>query len=251
MFAATLAARRGLGRGVELEIVLPFVSFGGGVLDSIVESAHRTLGFDQEGRSGISRNGILVYSRGSGTDLLIQEYQGLSLGDLELAARFRIGADRGRTQWAVRTKLKLPTGDEDRLASSGGVDLGAQLALTRHFAAATVHAGVGFAYLAPHGTLGARSQTAYSGTAAWERRVGDKTAVLAQLSVAQSPFKDLDFRELGKTALSLTVAARRAVASGSVLVVGLTENFGSFDNSSDVAIHLGVSHRFELRPFGG
>ena len=62
LYRTAVAVRRGVGKGVQLELVLPILSFQGGVFDSLVEDFHKAFGFGQVGRKGAPKDSLLLFS---------------------------------------------------------------------------------------------------------------------------------------------------------------------------------------------
>lgn len=247
LYRTALAVRRGVGKGVQLDLVLPLLSFQGGVVDSLIEEFHTAFGFDQEGRLGTSRNSFQVYSRSQGGELLVEDVSDLALGDLVLGARFRLREPNGRQLGvALEAQIKLPTGGREPIATSGSVDVGAQLLATRYYSRSCLHAAVGLLALGPSDRLAIDSQLLLSGMAALEHAIGGSMSGLLQVTLSQSPFGDLQLSDLNRTSLQVTVGLKRVVGRGA-LFVGLTENFGSFNNTPDVGFHVGLTRSFGER----
>ncbi|MEE8366726.1 MAG: DUF3187 family protein, partial [Thermoanaerobaculia bacterium] len=141
LYRTAVALRRGIGTGVQLEVVVPVLSFGGGVVDSLVEGFHRAFGFGQAGRLGVPKDSFLVYARSREGELFIDSDPGLILGDLVL-------------------------------------DFGTQLLLTRYYSKACIHGSLGFLALGASDQYGLDSQAIGSGMIAYERGLGPSTSDL-------------------------------------------------------------------------
>lgn len=240
-----LAARRGLGHGFQVELVLPVIHFGGGQLDATVEGFHDTFSLGQAGRLGVPRDGFLVFTQTDSRQTVVDRAPGTALGDAVVGARYRLleaGTNRS-TELALEALVKLPTGDVRRLASSGSADFGAQLLGARYFRRSCLHFSVGAAYLGRHELFELESQTVFSGMLAWEIGLGLKTTALIQATIAESPFGELDSEEIGAQSTQLTFGVKRVVG-GQVLFLGLTENLANFNNTADIGLHVGVTRTF-------
>ena len=79
---------------------------------------------------------------------------------------------------------------------------------------------------------------------AYEQAVGERSSVVGQVTVSQSPFDDLDLDELSEPSLLVTVGLKRVLGEAGVLFVGLTENVQNFNNTSDVGLHVGFTRVF-------
>ena len=246
LMRSAIAVRRGIGRGVQLEVSIPFLSYRGGALDSSVESFHDTFSFEQGGRLGVPRDTCLVDVRGRSGAARVDRDPGLVLGDIVVGAKFRLAEPNAKRRYhlALDALVKLPTGDEDALASNGSLDFGAQLVATRYYARSCLHLSVGLLRLGEWDALGIDSQIVPSALIGWERSLGARTSGLAQLTVSQTPFDDLGLDELSASSIQLTIGVKRVIWRDHVFFVGLTENIQNFDNSQDIGIHLGLTRTF-------
>jgi hypothetical protein len=244
LYRFAIAARRGIGRGRQLEIVVPVLSFQGGSLDGTIESFHDTFGFGQAGRIGQPRGAVQAFVATGGRELYAEDLPDLALGDVVVGVKQRLRSTLRGTELAVEGLVKLPSGDSGRLTGTGSVDVGAQLLATRYFKRSCVHAAVGVLALGGWDELGIGSQTALSGMAAWEIGFGPTRTLLLQGTVSQTPFRDLGLDELSAVSTQLTIGAKQVVRGGRVLFVGVTENVVSFDNTADIGLHLGLTSTF-------
>jgi len=98
-------------------------------------------------------------------------------------------------------------------------------------------------YLGELEALDIDSQAVVSGMLAFERALGGRTSILAQATVSQSPFGDLELAKLDNITSQLTVGLKRVVGR-QVLFFGLTENVANFSNSPDIGLHFGLTTTF-------
>ncbi len=133
-----LVLRYGAGPRLELGMDLPLVAHTGGAFDNLIKDWHEFLGFSNDDRLGPGNDLRLLYQRNGVTGYDIDE-SGVGLGDIRLAAAYRLAGSDGRAL-ALRAQAELPTGDSDRLHGNGAVDLSLLLDATdRHtFAASRV-----------------------------------------------------------------------------------------------------------------
>jgi hypothetical protein len=244
-YRTAIAVRRGIRENLHLELVVPVISFKGGSLDSTIESFHDAFSLEQSGRLGVPRNDFGVYVGNDGLEVFEDEDPGWSLGDIVLGAKWGIlpGDDERSFELALEGLIKLPTGDEERFTSSGSTDFGAQLLATKYFGKSCIHSSLGLAYLGDYDRLGISSQLQVSGMIAYERGFGSKTSLLAQATVSQSPFGDLDLEKLDVISTQITLGAKRVIGQ-QVLFIGITENVANFDNSADIGFHVGLTRIF-------
>ncbi|MGE0641579.1 MAG: DUF3187 family protein [Thermoanaerobaculia bacterium] len=237
-----VAARRGIGHGLQVEIVVPVIRIDGGFLDSTIEGFHDTFSLGQAGRLGAPRGRFGAYVRSGDQEVYLDRSPGTALGDIVLGVRYDLRRSRPapKLELAIEGLAKLPTGDVDRLTSSGSADFGAQLLGTRYFRGSCLHFSLGAAYLGPHELYDLDPQTIVSGMLAWEIALGGKTTGLVQATVSQSPFKDLSSAEIRSASTQLTAGVKHAFGRN-VLFLGVTENLANFNNSADIGLHIGVT----------
>lgn len=249
-----LAARRGIGHGMHVEVMVPVLQLTGGFLDSGIESFHDAFSLGQAGRPGVPRDDFRVYTRRPGHETYLDHAPGTVLGDISVGVRYDLlrvlpGAPRDPQQSPFRLSVeglvKLPTGDEDSLAGSGSTDFGVQVIGANYFARGCLHYSLGAIRLGRHELLDLDPQTVLSGMVAWEAGLGDKTTGVVQATFSQSPFSGLESDEIDAASTQITLGVKHAFGP-SVVFVGLTENISNFNNTADIGLHLGLT-----RVFGG
>ncbi len=239
-----LRARRGLGRGFELDLLLPLFRVHGGRTDGLVEGFHDLFGFDQEGRKGVLRDRMSQFVSGQGLELDISESSGLELGDAIVGLRKRLAGDGVSGSVALGLDVKLPTGDEEYLISSGGVDVGLSGVGSRCWSSRCGHVMLGFVFAGAADTLPTESQTVFQAALAFEQGWRKGWGMVVQGHYWQSYLDDLGFEHFAEDTIQLGVTGSRKTGWGEFLL-GLSENSFSFKNSSDVTFHLGWKGRFE------
>lgn len=235
-----LTLRRGFGRGVQLELDIPLLRLSGGSLDGGVESFHDALGIEQAGRPGAPKDQLFVFLDTRRGEFTQQGSSSLQLGDLVLSVKVALLDDqRAPLGLAIEGLVKVPTGADEPLLSSGKADFGAQLLAGHRHGKWSFHGSLGALRLGASERLGLGSQTLFAGMAGVERRFGDRTSLVLQGSVAQSPFEELATSRIGERSVQFTLGAKRALGRNNLLLFGFTENLENFNNSADVNLHLG------------
>lgn len=118
----TLSTRYGLTDAVEVGIELPFVIYGGGFLDSFIIGWHDAFGLPQGGRKAAVKNRLRFSYVKSGKQVLLLDSSAAGLGDLVLTAGMKLYDERSISAYnavALRSTLKLPSGDSSDLLGSG------------------------------------------------------------------------------------------------------------------------------------
>lgn len=235
-----LNVRRGLGRGFELGIDLRLLEAGGGAYDSAIEGFHETFGFGQAGREGLLRDDYGIYLE---TEEAVIEAAARpsGLADLRLALHWSSPTPAGAWDVAVRGMVELPTGDRDALFSNGSLDLGAQLLASRRLGRGRLHLAAAAVMVGAWDDMGLDRQLLLAGTAGYERPLRQRSSFLVQLHAGQSPFSDLQLAGLGEDVFLVTLGLKRRLRSGTEVFFALTENALHYENSADIALHLGLT----------
>ncbi len=120
-YRRALTLRHGLGDGWEYLLDVPVVAHSGGVFDGFIESWHDAFGLPQGARDRAPRDRLaLFYADDEGPRVDIDRSV-FSLGDVSLGVGYALSpAPLSNDGMAVRAVVKLPSGDEDALAGSGG-----------------------------------------------------------------------------------------------------------------------------------
>lgn len=243
-FRTALAIRRGFGHRIQLGVTLQALDFSGGFLDSTIEGFHDTFGLGQAGRRGAPRKQYAVFVSSGGLQFFSEHEPSSGFGDTVLSGKYAITKQPGHAYLSLEALVKIPTGREADLYSSGSTDVGVQALYGRFWAKSCLHASVGVLRLGPGRTLQTTSQTVVSGMVAYEHGIfNTRTSAIAQVTVSQSPFRDLHLAELGQLSLQTSLGLKCAFGSSRVLFVAVTENLVHFDNTADVGFHVGWTQR--------
>lgn len=106
-----LRVRRALGAHADWNLEIPVLHVGGGFMDAIIENWHDAFGLPNGGREDAPRDRYRYHYRRDGVVRFDTGDAGTALGDVLLGAGYAL-----RDGLVLRGQLKLPTGDEDRLA---------------------------------------------------------------------------------------------------------------------------------------
>jgi hypothetical protein len=122
--------RYGLGHGLEVGFEIPYLIQGGGFLDDFIIRYHDAFGFPQGGRDLAPRNRLLYLYSAGGINKLKIDSSGAGLGDIRLIGAWQLYKNAANSEQtvALKSSLKLPTGDSGELLGSGSTDLAFWLA---------------------------------------------------------------------------------------------------------------------------
>lgn len=248
----TLSLRRGVGRKLELGVDVPLVGHAGGFIDSAIESWHDLLGLSN-GKRGGTRNELDFRYSANGDEPYELNSSTFGIGDIQLtvAMPLRRQSDNSDLAVAVRSSVKLPTGEADELRGSGATDFSLGLHASDKWTLWQRNLDIsGFAgvLLLGEGEVLAdiqRSTVPYGGVAAawW---MAERFAITTQL-YAQGEYFDSGLDELGGRSLQLAVGFDyRLQRSGLSLLFSIVEDAApSRTTTPDFGVH------FSIRRSGG
>ncbi len=241
----TLSMRRGIGDRFELGFDVPLVAHSDGYLDNVIEAWHNAFSISNAKRRGPSNRLRFEYARaGLGGYVLTSPAAGF--GDVQLSAAIalkRASADDGRAL-ALRSSLKLPTGDERELLGSGAADFA--LGLYASDTLTLFERDFGLSGFAGALLLGdgdvlpeiQRSTVPFAGLAAtW--RATERLGLTAQL-YAQGQYFDSGLEEIGGKSLQLAVGGEYRIPNRRLtLLFALVEDV-SANATTDFGMHFSL-----------
>lgn len=239
-----LTLSRGIDHDLELRVSLPLVTTGGGWSDGAIESVHHALRLGNAERESLRRNSETVYLRHDGVTYISPRGNALAIGDVSLSAKYELTPmEERRTNLSLVTTVELPTGKARTLDGSGSVDAGVELVASRDYDRARINGSVALVHLGTNAPLGMRSQFLIADTVAVAYRVTKAAAVVAQLTVSESPFRQLAVPEFSRRSYQLSTGLQRRI--GTLIVhAAFIENVVNFENSADAGVSWGISRRF-------
>jgi len=247
----TLAARYGIGPRFEAGIELPYVLYGGGFLDSFIIDWHKFFNLPQGGRNYAPKNKLNIAYFKDGVQKLKMDRADSGIGDISLNAGMKLyeaGDSEFHDSLALRTGLKLPSGDSASLRGSGSTDF--NLALCGSMNNFTEWGALGV-----YGSLGGMVMTDGEVLADQQNNlVGFGTAGLGwgpapwisfkfQLNWNTPFYRDSSLDELSRTSFMLVSGGALLFPGDYRLDIGVSEDV-AVATAPDVAFHLGLSKRF-------
>jgi hypothetical protein len=246
----TVSMRRRVADWLELGFDVPFVSHADGFMDDMIEGWHDLFGMSNTKRRGPSNQLGFLYQR-DGEALYRLASPAAGIGDIQVLAAIPLRRDRdGWPRITIRSSLKLPTGDPDRLLGSGGTDLsvgiytasvtsmlGRPLALNGFAGGLTLGSGEILSTLQ-------RDFVVFGGASATWQATG-RFAVAMQF-YAQGPYYDSDVEELGGNSLQLSAGLILRLGTDSTLRLAVVEDVAA-NATTDFAVHVSARIRGAAR----
>ncbi|HEY5641409.1 MAG TPA: DUF3187 family protein [Woeseiaceae bacterium] len=240
-----LAFKRGISERLELGLAVPVVSHRGGILDEAIYRWHDWLGLSNTKRERPSNELLFSYDNQSNIDFSLAS-SGTGIGDIRITAGYALASAKGLDgiDLAIRSTLKLPTGDPDQLRGSGATDA----ALSLH---ASKNGFFGRDSLSVAGLIGVLwtgdsdffkpiqkgTVPIVGGAASW--RVKDRVEILGHL-YAQGYFYDSVLDELSGKSIQLGLGANYRLKNNKLLLsIGFIEDVVG-DTTPDFALHFSL-----------
>lgn len=236
----SLGWRAGIGEGWDLGVEVPLLYVDGGFMDDLVEDWHDFFGLPNGGRENVQQDDYRYAYTRNGAAVLDNRDDGTALGDV------RVDLGRAlREGWMLRAQIKLPTGDDDRLA---GGNLGAALWTDW---ALPVEPGAGWGGFVSAGLSANEKADALEdqqrelvpfGGAGLEVRVLDALALLGQLYLHGPLYEDSQIAALHRAGVQLALGGRWCPRERSCLELSFQEDL-AVGVSPDFSLRLAVSLR--------
>lgn len=242
-----LTVRYGM-RDTEVGIEVPYLSHSGGFADSFIENWHNIFGMRNGGRNDEPRNQLgYIYQR-NGIELLRLTRTSRGVGDVRMYGAKPLLRDDGNIDVALRSSLKLPTGESAELLGSGAYDLAVWLSAGCSRAACPGAlrwtAGGGVLWVGNGDVLPdmQRNVVAFAGAGIGWRTL--ETVVLKAGLQAHSRFYDgSDLKPLNATTVQLLLGALWNVTRGTALELGLSEDLNVY-SAPDVSLSINLRSSF-------
>ncbi len=243
-----LALRGGFRDRWEWFAEAPIVAHRTGVFDSFIENWHDFFGLAQNDRDRVPHDRLaLFYRDGAGAYVDIRENVS-SFGDISL------GVGYASPQWgfsndglAIRASVKLPTGDQDLLAGSGGLSasiwaetsgaLPGSAESRRWLYAATLGALLA---KAPRNLPGLGGEFIAFGRFGVTWRPLPRLTLTVQVDVHSSPYGSSGVSPLADPGVMLGFGGALKLTERATLEIAVTEDDGSRHAAPDIGLHVAL-----------
>lgn len=241
----SLRGSYGLTDTLQLTVELCAHSRGGGFADGTIESFHDTLGIGNADREHFPQNNFQVFMRFGDREFYRDGAPANNvLGDTTVELKWR-----GRNRWhgwlaALSASVKAPTGSQEHFGGSGGWDEQLAAYASRKIGPGWLHLNAAYTNLGGVENLAGFAVddlwTFVAGYEIWSPR--HRVNWVLQGTWATSVFRDTTASDLSDPAYLVLLGARIPLGERTTLTAAFIENIVQFDNSTDVALHVGVSY---------
>jgi hypothetical protein len=242
----TLRLTRGTDWG-EWGLEIPYLSHDAGYMDGLISRWHDLFGMPQGGRDRIADYQFIYRYAKNGSDLLHLTQSSEGVGDLRLYGGWALRRDAA-VDLALRTSLKLPSGNADGLRGSGAADLALSIS-----AACGIHACPDrWSWTAGAGIL-------WLGRGEVLPDLQRRAVVFGETSVLWNPwtpvtfkagfyghgafYRGTDVEPMGQTSIQLIVGGSWAISNGTVMDVAVSEDV-RINTAADVGLMISLRSLF-------
>lgn len=231
-------------------LTIPYIHYGDGAFDRIIENFHDALGFSQQGRDLVARDRFaIIYGVGDADFAQLDRNVRGGFGDPVFGLRYSLPQPRFGWDVVGEIAVKIAVDGERFLLSTGEHDLGAQVTLQRRLGEgrhAIYLAGSAVYYAGGPETPGDEAQIIPTLIGGYSFGVTPHTSLILQGYASRSVVQHSTVEELtdDKFQLSLGVQSR---SSNLLWSVAVTENVSNFSNTPDVGVQLGLAYMPKAR----
>jgi hypothetical protein len=242
---ADLILQRRLSKYWSSYLTIPYIHYGSGAFDNLVESFHDTFGFGQMGRDLVARDQFqFVYRAGKARIARLGRETNGGFGDPVIGLRYSLPTPRFGWDVVAEIAAKVAVDGDRFLLSTGKSDYGLQITVQRRFGATGRHA----VYLSGSGVYYAGSALANDGSdiiptliAGYSFGLTPSTSLILQTYVSRSVVQGSTIDELtdDKYQYSLGLQTRTA---NFLFSAAFTENVANVQNTPDIGVQLGLTY---------
>jgi hypothetical protein len=240
-----LSMRRGFGRDFELGLTVPISRTSGGWSDALIEGVHHMLSIGNANRNAYPRNSEIIVLQNGTTQYVRDRPGSFGVGDIAITGKYELSLFEDRhISMSISGAVELPTGNAYALNGSGSLDEGLQVLASRDFGRTTVHATLGILRQGSNRQLGTAAQSLITDTVGVSRLLSEESAAVAQLTVSESPFRNIGIAEFNRRTYQLSIGMQHRIGRSMIAYAALIENVLTYENSADAGLAMGVARRF-------
>ena len=234
--------RYGISDRAEIGLDIPYLDHDGGSLDGFIDDWHEFWSLPDGNRPDFAQDELQYAYQSNGSTLVNLSRSANGVGDITISGAYALVNEPAR-QWSLRTSLKLPVGDADKLTGSESTDIALALhvsdqGLTQN-RSVNLHGSFGVLWMDGGEVLSSlrHDWVAYgSTTLAWQY----SPAISLKLQLdAHSAFYDSALTELGDHAVQLSLGGAINFSRQWVLDLAVIEDI-AVATSPDVVFHIGI-----------
>jgi hypothetical protein len=244
-YRAQLQLRYGLSQDIEVGIEVPYLSHDRGGLDSFIENWHDLWGLPDGGRPAFPQDQLLISYQQDGVERVNISRAADGVGDININMAYQLASTETR-QWALRTSVKLPSGEAKQLLGSESTDisLGIHVSdqdLLQNYNI-SLHGSAGVLWMDSGEVLDQqREDWVFYGSTTLGWLMTSALSLKLQLD-AHTAFYDSRLTELGSDSVQLLMGGSIRLSEKWALDLAVSEDI-AVNTAPDVVFHLGLKMR--------
>jgi hypothetical protein len=250
-YRVAFTARYGVARNGEIGIDIPYVSHGGGFLDSFIVDWHTFFGLPQGGRELVENNQINYSYYRDGEKKARMDYATSGIGDISLTGGYRLYDVRDaehHDMLALKGAVKLPTGKSSALLGSGSTDVLLQLCGSRNspgdWGNSGIYGSIGGLYMSESDVIPDQHKPfAGVGTIGVGWGPTPWISFKVQLSGNTPLYRGSSLDEISRNSSVIMFGGALKFPGEYLLDIGVSENIVAA-TAPDVSFHLGLTREF-------
>ena len=237
-----LIIQRRLTQQLSFFIEIPYLRYGEGQLDALIEDFHSAFGLGQMGRDLVARDRFqIVYRLGDArVQLLDRQIEG-GFGDPVVGARYS-PESAGRWNLVFEAAAKIAVDGQRFLLSTGKQDFGVQTAIQRRFGRHSIHGSLSAVYYSG-GMESTADQVIPTLVLAYGVAATGRTSIVLQGYASSSAVRETDLAELKDNKYQISLGVQSRIKDW-MWTLALTENIANFDNTPDIGVQLGLRYAY-------
>ncbi len=239
---ANVQFRYGFADGIEFGVDIPYLSHDSGRLDGFIEDWHDFWNFPTGDRPKFPRDQLQLTYQNNGQTISSLSRSDDGIGDISFSVGYQLSKSTSR-QWALRSAIKLPTGDAGSLLGSESTDISLGVNVSDQGLLRddniSLHGSVGLLWMESGEVLDDfREDWVVYGSSTVSWLATDTVSLKLQLDV-HSAFYDSALTELGSDSAQLIVGGAIRLNQKWVLDLAVSEDI-AVDTAPDVVFHIGI-----------
>jgi hypothetical protein len=239
--AIDLIVRRALTQTLGLFMELPYLHYGEGRFDSLIEGFHEVLGIGQMGRDLVARDRFqMVYRLGQAQFVLLDRDITGGFGDPIIGLRYS-PPPAGAWKLTIEGAAKIAAAGRRPLLSTGKQDVGVQAALGRRTGRHFFYASMNAVYYSGGMAESPAAHIIPTLVLAYSIAATAKTSFVLQACASRSVVRDTQLGELKDNKYLLSIGAQSKIRDWT-WNLALTENVANFDNTPDIGVQMALTY---------
>jgi hypothetical protein len=233
-----LIIERRLTEQLSVSLEIPYLHYGAGQLDGLIENFHDAFGLGQMGRDLVARDRFqIVYRLGNARfELLDRQVKG-GFADPVLGASY---SPESLSRWNVvfEAAAKIAVDGQRFLLSTGRQDVGLQAGMHRRFGRHSLHSSLSVVYYSG-GMESSADQVIPTLVLAYGFAATRRTSIVLQGYASRSAVRETTLAELEDNKYQLSLGLQSRISNWT-WTFALTENVANFDNTPDIGVQIGL-----------